>query len=82
MNQLTEAGVTILMGIIGVAILAVIVSRNSNTAGVLTSFGTAFSGMLGTAVSPITGTGAATLGGFGGLPPWPQPTGLSGGFPY
>lgn len=79
MDKLTEAGVTILMAIIGVAILAVLVSRQSNTTGVLSAFGTAFSGILGTAVSPVTGTGYT--GGFGAIG-WPSTmTGLQGGFP-
>lgn len=79
MDKITEAGVTILMAIIGVAILAVIVSRQSNTSGVLQSFGQAFSGILGTAVSPVTGTGYT--GGIGGIG-WPtSASGLVGGFP-
>lgn len=81
MNQLTEAGVTIAMGIIGVAILAVIVSRNSNTTGVLQSLGSAFGNTLAVATGPVTGktptanlsypSGIQNFGGFG----------LSGGFP-
>lgn len=47
--------VTIATAIIGVAILAVIVSKNSNTARVIGAAGDAFSRSLATAVSPITG---------------------------
>lgn len=47
--------VTVLMGIIGVAIVATLVSNRSNTAGVVTAGGNAFSGALGTALSPIVG---------------------------
>jgi hypothetical protein len=47
------------LGIIGVAVLAVVVSRNSNTAGVVTATGNAFSQSLGVAVSPVTGSGGA-----------------------
>jgi hypothetical protein len=80
MDKITEAGVTILMAVVGVAILAVIVSRNSQTPQVLSSFGQMFSGILGTAVSPVTGTGL-TGGGSMGIQ-WPQYTsGLQGGFP-
>lgn len=60
MNQLTETVATIATAIIGVAILAVLVSRRSNTAGVLTSAGGAFANALSAATSPVTG-----VGGFG-----------------
>lgn len=60
MNQITENIVAVLTAIVGVAILAVLVSRNSNTAGVLNAAGSAFSGALSTAVSPVTG--GASLG--------------------
>jgi len=80
MDKLTEAGVTILMAIVGVAILAVLVSQRSNTPQVLQSFGQMFSGILGTAVSPVTGTGMT--GGIGAIG-WPQMTGygMQGGWP-
>lgn len=55
MNELTTAMVSILTAVIGVAILATIVSKNSNTSGVITAGGNAFSGILGTALSPVTG---------------------------
>lgn len=57
MNNMTESVVTIATAIIGVAILAVIVSQRSNTVGVIRAAGNAFSGALGTAVSPVTGSG-------------------------
>ena len=44
------------LAIVGVATLAVIVSKNSNTSGVLSAGGSAFSSALGTALSPITGS--------------------------
>jgi len=67
-DRITESVVTILTAIIGVAILAVLVSQRSNTAGVLTAGGQAFSGMLGAATAPVTGGGGGgmsmpTLGG-------------------
>lgn len=63
MNTLTEAMVTIAMGIVGIAILAVLVSRNSNTSGVLGAAGNAFSKAIGAATAPVTGggTGLASL---------------------
>jgi hypothetical protein len=48
--------VTIAIAIIGIAGLAVIVSKNAQTGQVLTSAGQAFSGALGTALSPVTGS--------------------------
>lgn len=54
MNSAVEAIVTVLTGIIGVAILAVLVSRKSNTTGVIQAFGSAFSNALGIAEAPIT----------------------------
>lgn len=49
-----NALVTIVVAIIGVAILAVIVSQRSNTANVITSAGNAFSSVLKAAVSPVS----------------------------
>lgn len=57
MGNASEQIVTVAVAIVGVAILAVLVSRNSNTAQVIKSAGDAFSGALGVAVSPITGRG-------------------------
>jgi len=55
MNAATEAIVSIATAIVGVAILAVLVSKNSNTSNVITSAGSAFSQALGTATGPVTG---------------------------
>jgi hypothetical protein len=60
-DQLFQSVTVILTGILGVAILSVIVSRNANTAGVLTAGGNAFSKMLGTAISPVAGGGGNGL---------------------
>lgn len=49
--------VGILTAIIGVAIIAVLVSKQSDTSNVLSSAGKAFSSILGTAVSPVSGGG-------------------------
>lgn len=54
MNALTEAIVTIALAIVGVATLAVLVSRNAQTPAVIQSAGSAFSNALGVAVSPVT----------------------------
>lgn len=55
MADLVETGVGILTGIVGVATLAVIFSKNSSTSDVVNSAGTAFSSIIKAATSPITG---------------------------
>jgi len=57
MNSLTESVVTIAVAIIGLATLAVIVSKNANTVGVINSAGGVFNSALGTAISPVMGGG-------------------------
>jgi hypothetical protein len=54
--------VTILVSLVGVAIIAVLVSKQADTAKVLTAGGAAFSSILKTAVSPVTGGGLAGYG--------------------
>lgn len=57
MNQITEQVSAILMAVVGVAILAVLVSRNAQTGSVLQAGGQAFSSILGAAEAPVTGGG-------------------------
>lgn len=61
MNEYAAPIVTVLMGVIGVAILATLVSRNSNTSGVIKETATGFSTVLNTAISPIMGNNNYTL---------------------
>lgn len=63
MNELTHAVVTIAVAIIGVALLAVLVSRNANTSGVLQSAGSALSNGLLAAEAPVLGNTNFGLGG-------------------
>jgi hypothetical protein len=56
MNQFWESIVTIATAITGVGIVALIVSRKSQTPAVIQSAGSAFSNALGVAESPVTGT--------------------------
>lgn len=65
MSQLTEAVVTILTAIVGVAILSVLVSRKSDTAGVIGAAGRAFGNSLGIATAPVTGSTVSGLAGLG-----------------
>jgi len=57
---------TIAAGIIGLAIIAVILGQRSQTVGVIKESGRAFTSALGVAVSPVTGgAGAGSYGGYG-----------------
>jgi hypothetical protein len=47
--------VTIATAIVGLAIIAVLVSKKSNTAGVIQAGGSAFGNALGVAEAPVTG---------------------------
>lgn len=55
-----ERIVTIAVAIVGVATLAVLVSRNANTANVIRSAGAAFSESLRAATGPVMGGGLGT----------------------
>lgn len=48
------------LAIVGVASLAVLVSRNATTGNLITATGNAFSNALGVAISPVTG-GSSTF---------------------
>lgn len=50
--------VTVLTAIVGVAMLAVLVSTRSQTPAVIKSFGDAFSGALGAATGPVMSGGS------------------------
>lgn len=56
-DSLITAVVTVLMAIVGVAIIAVLVSKNANTTGVIQAGSSGFSQSLATALSPVTGQG-------------------------
>jgi hypothetical protein len=59
MSEGIQAISGILAAIIGLAIVAVIVSNNANTSNVINAGGTAFSGLITAAVSPVSGAGAS-----------------------
>lgn len=63
MDRIISEISTIAVAIIGLATLAVIVSRNAATSDVIKSSAQGFSSILGAAVSPVTGGGFAG-GGF------------------
>ena len=64
-DQLIGGIVTVATAIIGVAILAVLVSNNANTSGVIQSAGSAFSSALGVAESPVSGNSNFGFGNYG-----------------
>lgn len=57
MNDLINGGVSVAIAIVGVALLAVLVSRNANTVGVIGASGSAFAKAIGAATAPVTGGG-------------------------
>jgi hypothetical protein len=64
-SHLFEGIVTVLMAIIGVAIIAVLVSQQANTSGVISSAASGFAEDLSAATAPVTGAGGG--GGFSGF---------------
>jgi PRD1 phage membrane DNA delivery len=58
-REIFEPLVTIAAGVIGVAIIAVLVSNKAQTGNVLASAGGAFSNVLSAATAPVTGNAAA-----------------------
>jgi hypothetical protein len=65
-NQLVNSVVTVATAIIGVAIIAVLVSKNANTTGVISSASSGFSQALSVAESPVTGSSSGLGSGFPG----------------
>lgn len=63
MNEIWSGVITVAIAIVGVATLSVILSKNSNTQGVISSAGTSFAQAIGAAVAPVTGQ-APQLNGF------------------
>lgn len=57
--------VTVLTAVIGLAIVATLVSKNAQTGSVVTSSGQAFSGILSAAEAPVSGSGNSLLSGMG-----------------
>lgn len=54
-DKLITSIVTVLIAIIGAAILATLLSNGANTTGIFSSGSSAFGGALGTALSPLSG---------------------------
>ncbi|HXT74610.1 MAG TPA: hypothetical protein VN785_12225 [Candidatus Angelobacter sp.] len=58
-EKLVEAVVAIATAVIGIAIIAVLVGRQSQTSSVISSAGSAFSNIIRQAVAPVSGGGIA-----------------------
>lgn len=55
-NQVTEAAVTVVGLIVGIAALSVLLSPNSTTAKVIQASASGLSNSIATAISPVTGS--------------------------
>jgi hypothetical protein len=74
-KEITEVVVTLGLGIIGVAFLAVLVSKNAQAPAVIQAAASGFGNSLDVAISPVTGRAVApnlsypgSSSGFTGLP--------------
>ena len=67
LKDIFNSAMTIGLGIIGIALLAVFVSRNSQTPQVIGAATQGFAADIGAAVSPVTG--ASAMGFTGGFAP-------------
>jgi hypothetical protein len=55
MNAFVEGGITVALAVVGLAMLSVLVSRKSNTTGVIQAGASGFGNVLGVAMSPVSG---------------------------
>jgi hypothetical protein len=62
MREIGPGFVAIVASIIGLAMVAVLVSKNAQTGTVLTSAGTALSGIIGAAVGPVSSSQSNMVG--------------------
>lgn len=67
MNEFWTSVVTIATAIIGVAIIAILVSNRAQTSSVIQSATTGFANDLSAAVSPVTGAAATPVVSTGGI---------------
>lgn len=76
MNQIGPGIITVITGIIGLAMVAVVVSRNAQTGQVLSQGGSALANVIKAAVTPVSGNGFGSS--FGGTSSGNLPTVLGG----
>lgn len=56
MNSFAEGAATIVLAVIGLAMVAIIVSRKSNAGGIIQAAASGVSNAIGVAISPVTGS--------------------------
>lgn len=64
-KDLSDAALAVIGGAFTLAIISVLVSRQSATSAVIQSTGSAVGNIIGQAVSPVTGSGGGSSGSFG-----------------
>ena len=74
MGAFAEGIITIVLAIVGLAIIATLVSPKANTTGVIQAFASGVGNNIGVAESPVTGNNVALSLGY------PSPNSLSAGF--
>lgn len=62
MGNVGAMAVSVIAGLVGLAIVAVVVSKNANTSGVIQSSGSALAAVIGAAVGPVSGGGGNQFG--------------------
>jgi PRD1 phage membrane DNA delivery len=62
-EQLVSSVVTVSVAIVGLAIIATLVSKNANTAQIIGAGGSSFTQALTAAVSPVTGSAGLNVAG-------------------
>jgi hypothetical protein len=63
MGSIGPTFIAVLSGIVGLAIVAVLVSKKAQTSQVFQAGGGALAGIIGAAVAPVTSSGGAQQGG-------------------
>lgn len=58
MGKMGEQITVVILAIVGVAVLATLLSKNANTSNVLKAAGQGFNSILGAALSPVAGNAA------------------------
>lgn len=67
MNNFWNSITAVATAIVGLAIIATLVSKNANTSGVINAASTGFAGALRAAQAPVTGGGGLGSLDFGGM---------------
>lgn len=60
-DEMLRSVVAVATAVVGLAVLAVIVSRNSNTTNVIQAAASGFNNSIATAISPVTGSNSTPI---------------------